>query len=173
MCFSNIKTSLLYTAALLAVGFFACFVTNADASAALYKKNDSAFYLSGSVLSNTYNSAEIIKDPRVYALLIDGTYDFNYDTEASMSWHPYLTGGVGMSVAQHQDGMSSISSGDMSPLFRIGGGVTYLLGDEWNLSLDYKAGLTANPSSSDYMFTGRSQEPVDLQMLNMGMRYKF
>jgi hypothetical protein len=61
----------------------------------------------------------------------------------------------------------------MSPLFRIGGGVTYRLGDQWNLSLDYKAGYAPSVLAGDQVVTGRNQQIVDLQALDFGMKYSF
>jgi hypothetical protein len=64
----------------------------------------------------------------------------------------------------------AMQGGDMVPMFRVGGGVTYRLGEQWDLSLDYKAGFT---SGGDEIFTVRNQQPVDMQVLNMGMHYTF
>jgi len=115
-------------------------------------------------------------DQRVYALLIDGTYDFNYDFGSGLPLHPYVRGGAGMAMADPSAnaGGSAIQSGDATPLFRLGGGVTYRLGEQWNLSLDYKTGFSSGVSGSDQVFTtSRSQQPVDLQVLDMGMHYEF
>ncbi len=117
------------------------------------------------------DAVELENDQRVYALLIDGSYDFNYDTD-STGLHPYIAGGVGMAVYGRDNGASLTSSGDVVPLLRLGGGVAYRLDQKWNLSLDYKAGFSG-ASAGDQVFTGRGQQSVDLQMLNMGMRYQF
>ena len=114
---------------------------------------------------------------RLYALLIDGRYDFDYDTPAlSSSLHPYLMGSMGVATAMGYgyagDNLSS-SNGSAVPLLRLGGGVAYHLDQHWNMSLDYKAGLAA-ASPADYLFTGRNQQQqVDLQTLNVGMHYAF
>jgi opacity protein-like surface antigen len=116
-------------------------------------------------------TAEMEGDQRVYALLVDGSYDFNYDLGTGLPIHPYLAGGMGMAMYGAAPGNSlGMQDGDMVPLFRLGGGVTYRLGEQWNLSLDYKAGLTGG---GDQIFTVRSQQPVDMQVLNMGMHYSF
>lgn len=162
----------------------------ATESASLYKNhNSSPFSLSSSYFSGRASgrdisspfelndplnySAELENDQRVYALLIDGSYDFNYDNE-STGLRPYINGGVGMAVygRSYGAGLTSSATGDVVPLFRLGGGVTYRLDPKWNLSLDYKAGFSA-ASVGDQVFTGRGQESVDMQMLNMGMRYQF
>lgn len=121
-------------------------------------------------------TAELEGDQRMYAFLIDGSYDFNYDNTDTLSWHPYIAAGAGMAVY----GPSTTSSlaygtqpGDMVPLFRVGGGVTYRLGEQWKLSLDYKAGFSGAAPSGDQYFTGRGQQPVDLQVLTTGVQYKF
>lgn len=121
------------------------------------------------------HAAELIGDQRVYALLIDGRYDFNYDqTSTSLPVHPYVLGGMGMARYDRtgaSDTGSALQGGGMVPLFRLGGGVTYRLGAAWDMSLDYKAGFSG--ASGDQVFTGRGQQPVDLQTLNMGMHYQF
>jgi hypothetical protein len=129
--------------------------------------------------AETYNfnqAAAIEGDQRVYALLIDGSYDFNYDFGSGLPLHPYLRGGAGMAMADPSAnaGAFALQSGQMVPLFRVGGGVTYRLGQQWNLSLDYKAGFTSGLAGGDQVFTtGRSQQPIDLQTLDMGMHYSF
>ena len=119
-------------------------------------------------------TAELEHDQRVYALLIDGRYDFNYDFGSALPVHPYVNGGLGMAMyGDNAAGNNSLQGGDVVPLFRIGGGVTYRLGSEWNLSLDYRAGF-AGASANDQIFTGRGgQQAIDLHTLNMGMHYRF
>lgn len=119
------------------------------------------------------HSSELEHDQRVYALLIDGSYDFNYDFGSGLPIHPYVNGGMGMAMADRSGSAASLmmQGGDTVPLFRLGGGVTYRLGEQWNLSVDYRTGFAS--STGDQVFTGRGQQPVDLKVLNMGMRYKF
>ncbi len=133
-------------------------------------------------ISNDFSAdrtAELEGDQRVYALLIDGSYDFNYDLGTGLPLHPYMTGGMGMAMYDHTTAPSAsavaMQGGSMVPLFRIGGGVTYRLGEQWNMSLDYKAGFSGSGLSggNDQLFTGRGNQPVDLQVLNMGMHYQF
>ena len=118
------------------------------------------------------HSAELEGDQRVYALLIDGHYDFNYDQVNSSALRPYVSGGLGVAHYGQSptSGNNLAQNREMIPLFRVGGGVTYRLGHQWDLSLDYKAGFSG---ASDQLFTGRNQQPVDLQILNMGMHYQF
>ena len=129
-------------------------------------------------LTNQFNldrAVELERDQRVYALLIDGTYDFNYELGEDSRLHPYVLGGVGMALYGQPTATSSNdrTGGDMVPLFRIGGGLAYRLGSQWNLSLDYKAGFSGS-NGGDQRFTSRSQsQPVDLHLLNMGMSYRF
>lgn len=115
--------------------------------------------------------AELEGDQRVYAFLIDGKYDFSYDFGTGLPLHPYLGGGLG--VALYESGNAALSQDRaMVPLFRFGGGVVFKLGADWDLSLNYKAGYTgAAPTGS--VFTGRSQETVNLQSLDMGLKLKF
>ena len=154
-------------------------------------KDGRGFSLLGSFFSNNNSSpnyaatnsslglnhaADLAGDQRVYALLVDGKYDFNYDNTDTASIHPYLAGGVGMAMyGQPAGSTNTLSSpgGDLVPLLRLGGGVTYRLDEKWNMSLDYKAGVSGHNSATDRLFTGRGQEPLDLQMLNMGLKYKF
>ena len=115
-------------------------------------------------------TAELEGDQRVYALLVDGRYDFNYDVGGL---HPYLSGGMGMATyggSAANEGAMAMQPGDMLPLFRMGGGVTYRLGEQWDLSLDYKAGFSPG---GDQIFTSRSQQSIDMQTLNVGMHFAF
>ncbi len=117
--------------------------------------------------------AELEGDARVYALLIDGKYDFAYDM-GGLAVHPYIGGGLG--IALYDGGPSSAASLNqnraMVPLFRLGGGVVFKMGADWDLSLNYKAGYTGELSGST-VFTGRSQEKVNLQALDMGIKFRF
>jgi hypothetical protein len=135
-----------------------------------------AKYTSPSDAYNFSQASAMEGDQRVYALLIDGSYDFNYDFGSGLPLHPYLRGGAGMAMADPSAnaGAFALQGGEVVPLFRVGGGVTYRLGEQWNLSLDYKAGFSSSMTGGDQVFTtGRSQQAVDLQTLNMGMRYSF
>lgn len=116
---------------------------------------------------------ELEGDRRVYALLIDGKYDFDFDVGGMLPFHPYLGGGLG--VAMYEAGSSNLSDQDgaMVPLFRIGGGVVFKLGSDWDLSLNYKAGYTGTVTTGGSTFTGRGQEKIDLQSLDMGLKLKF
>ena len=120
--------------------------------------------------------ADFGSDQRLYALLVDGRYDFNYETPTlSSSLRPYLMGSIGVATttAGGYAGSNLDSQGGSTvPLFRLGGGVTYRLDQRWDMSLDYKAGF-APSSPGDYVFTGRGQQQVDLQTLNIGMHYAF
>jgi len=119
------------------------------------------------------NFADIGNNQRLYALLIDGRYDFNYETQSlSSPLRPYISGGLGMATSPVGGNSLTGGSNEMVPLFRLGGGIAYRLDQRWDLSLDYKAGI-ATPSSGDQVFTGRGQQPVDLQALSLGMRYAF
>lgn len=115
--------------------------------------------------------AELEGDQRVYAFLIDGKYDFSYDFGTGLPLHPYLGGGLG--VALYESGNAALSQDRaMVPLFRFGGGVVFKLGKDWDLSLNYKAGYTGSAPTGS-VFTGRSQETVNLQSLDMGLKLKF
>ncbi|MBI1273987.1 MAG: hypothetical protein GC131_07875 [Alphaproteobacteria bacterium] len=121
---------------------------------------------------STDRLAELEGDQRVYALLIDGSYDFNYDFGTGLPISPYVGGGVGMAMADAPVGSrTNLRGGDMVPLFRVGGGVVYRLGKDWDLSLNYKAGFSGGDTTT---FTGRNQnDQVDLQVLDLGMKFKF
>ncbi len=117
--------------------------------------------------------AELEGDQRVYALLIDGKYDFAFDFGTGLALHPYVGGGLGVALYEANPSNASLSQeGAMVPLFRIGGGVVYKMGADWDLSLNYKAGYTGSLSGTS-VFTGRGQERVDLQSLDMGIKFRF
>jgi hypothetical protein len=136
---------------------------------------DSSFFSGGtSGTTPSVNALAFDSTQRLYALLMDGRYDFNYDVPTlSSPLHPYVLGGLGMATfGGAPTSALDTQSTSMTPLFRLGGGVTYRLGQQWNLSLDYKAGFAA-PITGDQVFTGRGQQPVDLQSLNLGMSFAF
>lgn len=130
-------------------------------------------YASG--ISPSGNLGDFTLDQKLYALLIDGRYDFAYETSSlSEPLRPYISGGAGFASLGGNNASPSlqIDGGTTVPLLRFGGGVAYRLGEQWNLSLDYNAGY-APISTGDQMFTGRGQQPVNLQSLNLGMRLNF
>jgi len=141
-----------------------------------FKLDSSYFSGSASGVTAPDNFANFDSDQRLYALLVDGRYDFDYETSSlSTPLHPYLIGSMGLATTLRGNAainLDSQSSSSVVPLFRLGGGVAYRLGQRWDMSLDYKAGL-ASPSPSDYLFTGRSQQAIDLQAFNVGMHYAF
>jgi len=145
-------------------GFFSGSALGIDSSSLGSDKGE------GRHLSGFDSSPELIGDQQIYAMMIDGRYDFNVDQLASTGLHPYIMSGLGVAhYGQNQSALTT-QAGDTMPLFRMGGGVTYRLGPKWDLSLDYKAGISP---SSDQLFTVRNQQAVDLQVLNMGMHYQF
>lgn len=123
----------------------------------------------GVVGDNGDRFAELEGDQRIMALLIDGKYDFAYDFGTGLALHPYVGGGLGMALYEVDAGLSQGAS--MAPMFRVGGGVVYQLGADWDLSLNYKAGYTGGIGGN--VFTGRSQETIDIQSLDMGLKFKF
>ena len=160
-------------------------ITTNDRFSLVGSKGSEGLSLSSGFFSNTSSSTDASHsysfdksgsfdhDQRVYALLIDGRYDFNYDFGSALPIHPYVNGGLGMAVFGQGAGgdASNLQSGTV-PLFRMGGGVTYRMGKEWDLSLDYRAGFTG--LASDQIITGRNGgQAVDLHTLNMGMHYRF
>ena len=116
--------------------------------------------------------AELEGDQRLYALLIDGKYDFSYDFGTGLPIRPYLGAGAGLALYEAGSGSALNQDGAMVPLFRVGGGVVFKLGGDWDLSLNYKAGYTGGAPAGG-LFTGRSQETVNLQSLDMGLKLKF
>lgn len=148
----------------------------------LYSAARDAFSLSSSYFSGYASGvtpSETLppqsSDQRLYALLVDGRYDFSYDTGLlNAPLRPYISGGAGLAAIGGDGGTRNIQieSGSATPLLRFGGGVAYRLGEQWNLSLDYRAGY-APLSSGDQVFTGRGQQSVNLQSLNLGMRLNF
>ncbi|MEJ0063441.1 MAG: hypothetical protein WDO70_09665 [Alphaproteobacteria bacterium] len=116
--------------------------------------------------------AELEGDQRVFALLIDGKYDFSFDFGTGLALHPYIGGGLGMAVYEASSRSGLSGDGESVPLFRLTSGVTYKLGQDWDLSLNYKAGYSGSLSGSN-VFTGRDQQKVDLHSLDMGLKLKF
>lgn len=141
-----------------------------------FKINSSYFSGSASGVTAPDSFADFDNSQRLYALLIDGRYDFDYETPSlSSPLHPYLIGSMGLATTLRGSNAANNldeQSSSVVPLFRLGGGVAYRLDQRWDMSLDYKAGI-ASPSPNDYLFTGRSQQAIDLQAVNIGMHYEF
>ncbi|MDX2028254.1 MAG: hypothetical protein SFW62_06430 [Alphaproteobacteria bacterium] len=117
-------------------------------------------------------AAELEGDQKMYALLLDGSYDFG--RTLGSGFRPYLSGGLGM--AMYGTGNAGVGGlpmqqGAMVPLFRFGGGVAYTVSEKWNLSLDYKAGFSS--TLGDQFLSGRDQQQIGMHTVNMGMRYQF
>lgn len=117
-------------------------------------------------------TAELEGDARVHALMIDGKYNFENIFGSASHLRPYLSSGVGVAVYDYGSLASATNmasqNGNTVPLFRVGGGVNYQLGDSLNVSLDYKAGITGGDNAS----LSRSQA-TNMQSINMGMHFSF
>lgn len=147
------------------------------------KQRSGAFSLSSTTFSSTaeaqkntqapwstqspYQGSGLASAPGVYALLIDGKYDFNYDADGLS---PYLGGGFGLAAPSGTVANPNLQVGDSVPLMRFGGGVAYRMSEGWNLSLDYQAGATAG---RDALLTKSASSLDNTQSLGMGLKYKF
>jgi opacity protein-like surface antigen len=185
--FHSVLAAVLAVAISLTAATLALAETSKDAPsfASLLSAPSSGFSLStdafSSSIKNSFSASnldrptDIVGDQRAYALLIDGKYDFKYDELMGSSFHPYLSGGVGMALVGKPIGTSvgSNLTGDTVPLMRMGGGVTYRLDEKWDMDLGYKTGLSGNRKLGDTLFTGRGQEAIDMQTVNMGVKYQF
>jgi hypothetical protein len=118
-------------------------------------------------------TAELEGDSRVFALMIDGKYDFNTNL-IDLPIRPYMSGGFGMAMYDSTKlptaSELALQGGGMVPLVRIGGGVNYHVSESMDVSLDYKAGFSG---AGDRLFTGRDQQTTNLHVINMGMRLAF
>jgi hypothetical protein len=116
--------------------------------------------------------AELLDERRIHAMLIDGRYDIDNDLGTGLALRPYLGGGLGLAMIESKT--TEIEQGrgrdTLAPMFRLTGGLALQLGADWDLSLNYKAGYVGSTGGA---FTGRSQETVDLQSLDVGFRLKF
>lgn len=142
-------------------------------SSGMQSNEDHGVSALGMVTAKHDKFAELEGDQRVYAFLLDGKYDFSNDLGTGLPLHPYIGAGVGVALYEAGAGNNNLSQeGAMVPLFRLGGGVVVKLGTDWDLSLNYKAGYTGSAPSGS-VFTGRQQETVNLQSLDMGLKLKF
>lgn len=147
------------------------------------KQRAGAFSLSSTTFSSTaqaqksgqapwtsnspYQGTGLASAPGVYALLVDGKYDFNYESDGLS---PYLGGGFGLAAPSGTVANPSLQVNDSVPLMRFGGGVAYRMGEQWNLSLDYQAGTTAG---RDALLSKGTTGAEGMQSLGMGLKYKF
>jgi hypothetical protein len=121
---------------------------------------------------NFNSNSTVLGDQNVYAVLLDGRYDFNHGATVTSGLHPYLSGGAGMAMygSTYGSSASALQSGQMVPLARVGGGVAYHVSERLNLSLDYNAGFSGH---NDQVVAGRSAQSLDMQAINMGMHFSF
>ncbi|HEU0117781.1 MAG TPA: hypothetical protein VFR09_04030 [Alphaproteobacteria bacterium] len=117
---------------------------------------------------NSGDTATLEGDGHVYAMMVDGRYQFHDDFGTGLGFHPYMSGGVGMAMYEMGGSSTSygIQSGDMVPMVRVGGGVAYDLSETMKMSLDYKAGFSSGEPAL-------GMQSVDMQSINMGWHYKF
>lgn len=144
---------------------------------ALLTGEASGFSLTGSLYSKdeflSLAPGRLSDDARSLALLVDGAYGI----ETTGALKPYLSGGLG--IAYHREGgltytqdLRQAGAGDMLPVFRLGAGLVYPLGPQWDLSLNYRAGFVG-AFGTDELFTGRAQESVGLQTMDVGLKLRF
>ncbi|NBX73378.1 MAG: hypothetical protein EBZ69_04820 [Alphaproteobacteria bacterium] len=113
--------------------------------------------------------AELEGDQRVHAFLLDGRYSFT-----KLPVQPYVSGGLGMAMYDQPGTVRRYAeTGAMVPLLRLGGGVVYQMGEDWDLSLNYRAGFTGHADSAPLFSRTENASTVDMQMLDMGLKFKF
>lgn len=102
-------------------------------------------------------------------LIVNGSYDLPARLKGGMDFHPFLMGGAGValydSLSAHAGNISTTGTqtqGDMVPLFRFGGGIAYKVDKRLGLALSYKTG-----------FTGGRLTDVNMQMVDVGLKFRF
>lgn len=141
-----------------------------NVAAGFFSGRASGFDSFKSGASHFNRAAELEGDQKLYALMLDGSYDFG--RTLGSGFRPYLSGGLGMAMyANDSSALAPQQGGAMVPLFRVGAGVNYNINKKWKLSLDYKAGFSS--TLGDEFLSGRDQQQVGMHSVNMGMRYQF
>jgi hypothetical protein len=144
-------------------GFFSGRASGINLGGATYSDNYSPFH-----------TMELEDDQPLYAAMIDARYDFNHNGGTTMPLHPYVLGGLGM--AMYGSGAPSVAtlameSGDMTTLFRVGGGLLYHVADQLDVSVDYKAGFSG--IVGEETFASHTMPSMGTHALNMGMHYVY
>jgi hypothetical protein len=136
-------------------------------SAGFFSKTDESGYglnVNGVMSNNAEAHMDINHHDKLTALLVNGTYDLPARLKGEMDVHPFILGGAGVAVydAASAKTVTVDGRGDMVPLFRVGGGLAYKMDDRLGLSLSYKTG-----------FTGKTLQSIDMQMIDVGLKYRF
>lgn len=136
--------------------------------------NDRAVTLASGLSGNSDNGmVDLERRAKLTTLLVNGTFDFHKRVASSMPVRPYLLGGVGVALYDTGAGasLSEPSHTAVVPVVRVGGGLAYRMGEDWDLSVSYKVGFAG---SGDSLRGGAApREATDLQMVDMGLKYKF
>ncbi len=108
----------------------------------------------------------------VAAMTLDGRYDFSLGS----ALNPFLTSGVGVAVFDNNSLINGQAlangSGSTVPVFRVGGGVNLQLDQSWDFSLRYRASFIGANDASRSSITP-SRQPQDMQLLDIGLKYRF
>jgi hypothetical protein len=141
----------------------------------LYSKtNDSGSgaKISGFFFDTDSDVADIEHRAQLTTIFVNGTYDLPLHLKSdALPLRPYVMGSVGLAVYDNENTAALLQQQgmDIMPVFRAGVGVAYRMDQQWDLSLSYKTGFTGQSS----LTTGRSQERVNLEMIDIGFKYRF
>lgn len=160
-------------------------------TASFYKNTDDVGYgthLSGTVTSNNNSTSlagglasaasgdgamDLEHRAHLTTLLVNGSYDLQSGFLGNLPWRPYVMGGMGIALYDTSAAAALGDQGgtDVVPMVHVGGGLAYRMGEAWDMALSYKAGFAGGNSVG--LTSNHSQQNVDLQMVDVGFRFRF
>jgi opacity protein-like surface antigen len=115
----------------------------------------------------TSSQSSLEKNTRLTTMLLNGTYDLP-GFDPNLIFRPYLLAGAGLAVYDTTSSNLSPSARGTSvvPVFKLGGGLAFRMGQVMDLTFSYKAGFAGGTG------TGRD-DGAKLQMFDIALKYKF
>jgi hypothetical protein len=113
-------------------------------------------------------SADLERDAKLTTLMVSGTYDLPLNPRLLL--RPYLLAGAGLAVYDTSGAnMQPDQQGtNLVPVFKLGGGLAFRMGQVMDLTFSYKAGLASTGTA------GRnSDNSAMLQMFDIALKYRF
>lgn len=110
--------------------------------------------------------AELEHAAQLSTFLLNSTYDIPGKLTSALPLRPFISGGVG--VAVYDTSSANLAPEDRGtsiiPVFKIGAGLAFRMGEEMNLTVSYQVGFASS--------TAAGQDP-SLDMININLKYRF
>jgi hypothetical protein len=158
--------------------------TSSGRSASFYKETDDRGYgfrvngsldatdkaaslATGMAFGGHSSSADLEGDAKLTTLMLSGTYDLPLNPRLLL--RPYLLAGAGLAVYDTSGAnMHPEEQGtSLVPVFKLGGGLAFRMGQVMDLTFSYKAGFARTGTA------GRNADSTMLQMFDVALKYRF